>query len=97
MKSLRMQEIRAYEKSYHRRQYQWRTPGEVVSPRLTLGANAQYDHLKVVIALHIDQGTMDVVVHGGSETLPLEREHLHPVPALRGNAKPGHMVAIGSL
>ena len=37
------------------------------------------------------------MVDGVSDVLTLEREQLRPVPALRGNVKPEHLLAIGSV
>jgi len=38
-----------------------------------------------------------VVVDGVSDVLTLEREQLRPVPALRGDFDPEHLLAIGSV
>ena len=51
----------------------------------------------MVIVLHIGQRTVGVVVDGVSDVLTLDREQLRPVPALRGNVKPEHLLAIGSV
>lgn len=66
--------------------------------RLKLGQTAvRYDHLKVIIVLHIGQRMVGVVVDGVSDVLTLKREQLRPVPALRGNLQPEHLLAIGSV
>ena len=104
---LRVQEIRSYEKPTTIANATGELQGvmnlrgvivPIIDLRLKLGQTAvQYDHLKVVIVLHIGQRTVGVVVDGVSDVLTLEREQLRPVPALRGNVKPEHLLAIGSV
>ena len=104
---LRVQEIRTYEKPTTIANATGELLGvmnlrgvivPILDLRLKLGQTAvQYDHLKVVIVLHIGQRTVGVVVDGVSDVLTLEREQLRPVPALRGNVKPEHLLAIGSV
>ena len=104
---LRVQEIRTYEKPTTIANATGELLGvmnlrgvivPILDLRLKLGQSAvQYDHLKVVIVLHIGQRTVGVVVDGVSDVLTLEREQLRPVPALRGNVKPEHLLAIGSV
>ncbi|PUA98896.1 purine-binding chemotaxis protein CheW [Acidovorax sp. 107] len=104
---LRVQEIRSYEKptTIANATGEWlgvmNLRGVIVpilDLRLKLGQTAvRYDHLKVVIVLHIGQRTVGVVVDGVSDVLTLEREQLRPVPALRGNVRPEHLLAIGSV
>lgn len=104
---LRVQEIRSYEKPTTIANATGELQGvmnlrgvivPIIDLRLKLGQTAvQYDHLKVVIVLHIGQRTGGVVVDGVSDVLTLEREQLRPVPALRGNVKPEHLLAIGSV
>ncbi|MBL7089710.1 chemotaxis protein CheW [Acidovorax sp.] len=104
---LRVQEIRSYEKPTTIANATGELLGvmnlrgvivPILDLRLKLGQIAvHYDHLKVVIVLHIGQRTVGVVVDGVSDVLTLEREQLRPVPALRGNVKPEHLLAIGSV
>jgi len=70
----------------------------IVDLRLRFGcATVEYNAFTVSIVLHIGQRTVGVVVDGVSDVLTLEREQLRPVPALRGNVKPEHLLAIGSV
>jgi purine-binding chemotaxis protein CheW len=104
---LRVQEIRSYEKPTTIANATGELLGvmnlrgvivPILDLRLKLGQIAvHYDHLKVVIVLHIGQRTVGVVVDGVSDVLTLEREQLRPVPALRGNVNPEHLLAIGSV
>ena len=104
---LRVQEIRSYEKPTTIANATGELLGvmnlrgvivPILDLRLKLGQTAvQYDHLKVVIVLHIGHRTVGVVVDGVSDVLTLEREQLRPVPALRGNVRPEHLLAIGSV
>ena len=104
---LRVQEIRTYEKPTTIANATGELLGvmnlrgvivPIIDLRLKLGQTAvQYDHLKVVIVLHIGQRTVGVVVDGVSDVLTLEREQLRPVPALRGDFDPEHFLAIGSV
>ena len=104
---LRVQEIRTYEKPTTIANATGELLGvmnlrgvivPILDLRLKLGQTAvQYDHLKVVIVLHIGQRTVGVVVDGVSDVLTLEREQLRPVPALRGDFDPEHFLAIGSV
>lgn len=104
---LRVQEIRSYEKPTTIANATGEVLGvmnlrgvivPILDLRLKLGqTQVHYDHLKVVIVLHIGQRTVGVVVDGVSDVLTLEREQLRPVPALRGNVRPEHLLAIGSV
>ena len=83
---LRVQEIRTYEKPTTIANATGELLGvmnlrgvivPIIDLRLKLGQTAvQYDHLKVVIVLHIGQRTVGVVVDGVSDVLTLEREQL---------------------
>lgn len=104
---LRVQEIRTYEKPTTIANATGELLGvmnlrgvivPILDLRLKLGQTAvHYDHLKVVIVLHIGPRTVGVVVDGVSDVLTLEREQLRPVPALRGDFDPEHFLAIGSV
>jgi len=104
---LRVQEIRSYEKPTTIANATGEVLGvmnlrgvivPILALRLKLGqTQVHYDHLKVVIVLHIGQRTVGVVVDGVSDVLTLEREQLRPAPALRGNVRPEHLLAIGSV
>ena len=104
---LRVQEIRSYKKPTTIANATGELQGvmnlrgvivPIIDLRLKLGQTAvQYDHLKFVIVLHIGQRSVGAVVDGVSDVLTLEREQLRPVPALRGNVKPEHLLAIGSV
>lgn len=104
---LRVQEIRSYEKPTTIANATGELLGvmnlrgvivPILDLRLKLGQTAvHYDHLKVVIVLHIGPRTVGVVVDGVSDVLTLEREQLRPVPALRGDFDPEHFLAIGSV
>ena len=104
---LRVQEIRSYEKPTTIANAPADLKGVVnlrgvivpiIDLRLKLGlTTVQYDHLTVVIVLNIGQRVVGVVVDGVSDVLTLEREQLRPVPALRGDFDPEHLLAIGSV
>ncbi|PJI99105.1 purine-binding chemotaxis protein CheW [Acidovorax sp. 69] len=104
---LRVQEIRSYEKPTTIANATGDLKGVVnlrgvivpiIDMRLKLGiTTVQYDHLTVVIVLNIGQRVVGVVVDGVSDVLTLEREQLRPVPALRGDFNPDHLLAIGSV
>lgn len=104
---LRVQEIRSYEKPTTIANAPSDLKGVVnlrgvivpiIDLRLKLGlTTVQYDHLTVVIVLNIGQRVVGVVVDGVSDVLTLEREQLRPVPELRGNFDPEHLLAIGSV
>ena len=104
---LRVQEIRSYEKPTTIANAPSDLKGMVnlrgvivpiIDLRLKLGlTTVQYDHLTVVIVLNIGQRVVGVVVDGMSDVLTLEREQLRPVPELRGNFDPEHLLAIGSV
>lgn len=104
---LRVQEIRSYEKPTTIANAPADLKGVVnlrgvivpiIDLRLKLGlATVQYDHLTVVIVLNIGHRVIGVVVDGVSDVLTLEREQLRPVPALRGDFNPEHLLAIGSV
>ena len=104
---LRVQEIRTYEKPTTIANATGELLGvmnlrgvivPIIDLRLKLGQTAvQYDHLKVVIVLHIGQRSVGAVVDGVSDVLTLEREQMRPMPALRGDIAPEHLLAIGSV
>ena len=104
---LRVQEIRSYEKPTTIANATGELLGvmnlrgvivPIIDLRLKLGQTAvQYDHLKVVIVLHIGQRSVGAVVDGVSDVLTLEREQMRPMPALRGDIAPEHLLAIGSV
>lgn len=104
---LRVQEIRSYEKPTTIANAPADLKGVVnlrgvivpiIDLRLKLGlTTVQYDHLTVVIVLNIGHRVIGVVVDGVSDVLTLEREQLRPVPALRGDFDPEHLLAIGSV
>lgn len=104
---LRVQEIRSYEKPTTIANAPADLKGVVnlrgvivpiIDLRLKLGlTTVQYDHLTVVIVLNIGPRVVGVVVDGVSDVLTLEREQLRPVPALRGDFDPEHLLAIGSV
>lgn len=104
---LRVQEIRSYEKPTTIANAPADLKGVVnlrgvivpiIDLRLKLGlTTVQYDHLTVVIVLNIGQRVVGVVVDGVSDVLTLEREQLRPVPELRGDFDPEHLLAIGSV
>ncbi|HVL46790.1 MAG TPA: chemotaxis protein CheW [Acidovorax sp.] len=85
---LRVQEIRSYEKPTMIANATGEVLGvmnlrgvivPILDLRLKLGqTQVHYDHLKVVIVLHIGQRTVGVVVDGVSDVLTLEREQLRP-------------------
>lgn len=104
---LRVQEIRSYEKPTTIANAPADLKGvinlrgvivPIIDLRLKLGlTTVQHDHLTVVIVLNIGQRVVGVVVDGVSDVLTLEREQLRPVPALRGDFDPDHLLAIGSI
>ena len=49
------------------------------------------------LVLHIGQRSVGAVVDGVSDVLTLEREQMRPMPALRGDIAPEHLLAIGSV
>ena len=70
----------------------------IIDLRLKLGQTAvQYDHLKVVIVLHIGQRTVGAIVDAVSDVLTLEREQLRHMPTLNPNLDPDHFLAIGTV
>jgi len=104
---LRVQEIRTYEKPTTIANATGELLGvmnlrgvivPILDLRLKLGQTAvQYDHLNGGDRAAHRPRTVGVVVDGVSDVLTLEREQLRPVPALRGNVKPEHLLAIGSV
>ncbi len=104
---LRVQEIRSYEKPTTIANATGELKGvmnlrgvivPIIDLRLKLGiTTVKYDHLTVVIVLNIGHRVVGVVVDGVSDVLTLEHEQLRPVPALNGDVKPEHLLAIGSV
>lgn len=104
---LRVQEIRTYEKPTTIANATGELLGvmnlrgvivPIIDLRLKLGQTAvQYDHLKVVIVLHIGQRTVGVVVDGVSDVLILQPSQISAAPQFGSAFSTEHLTGIGTV